>query len=517
MCIGYNSRSDNSKYEDEKKRCGPCVVCKENHTYKKKFGDKLWPTDRLFNCQKFKDMNKKQRGEILEKFKACVRCTSWAHKKTDCTMKPFICTEQIDAVQCRKDHSRLVCNSGIAYCLSVSGVSNVDPSSDESTISYLHDVKTETGEARVFWDTGSNRVLINDEFAEEHNLKKVPVTVVVNLATGTKKQMDTMMYELDLVDRENKKHTISGYGVPKIVDPEDPVDGTQVRSLFPHIPAEVFGKIPKKRADILVGLNYNGLFPSGGNGKNCVGNLKVLGTKFGSGWVIGGSHPNLRGSSPQFSPIASEIRISKIKLDVIPKIKIARTPRDKVVRELTTEFYESDHLGIEPPRRCDKCRKCANTGVCSEEKHLHSLQEEEELRLLEDAVTLVNNQVNVVYPFIKNPSCLPPNRDVAVKIASKLWRDLSRDGLLEPYNEEIRKYLERGTFVVVTKEELESYQGPHQWIIHHGVLKESASTPFCVVTNSSFNNRGNSLNSCLPKGPNIGHKTEHGDYTGTIS
>ena len=72
-------------------------------------------------------------------------------------------------------------------------------------------------------------------------------------------------------------------------------------------------------------------------------------------------------------------------------------------------------------------------------KHLHSLQEEEELILLEDAVTLVNNQVNVVYPFIKTPSCLPPNRDVAVKIAST------------------RKYLERGAFVVVTKEEFEEY------------------------------------------------------------
>ena len=54
-----NSRSDDSKYEYRKKRCGPCVICNENHTYKRKFGDKLWPTDRLFNCQKFKNMNKK--------------------------------------------------------------------------------------------------------------------------------------------------------------------------------------------------------------------------------------------------------------------------------------------------------------------------------------------------------------------------------------------------------------------------------------------------------------------------
>ena len=66
----------------------------------------------------------------------------------------------------------------------------------------------------------------------------------------------------------------------------------------------------------------------------------------------------------------------------------------------------------------------------------------------------------------------------------------------------MNKYIERGTFVKLTKEELEPYDGPKQYITHHGVLKDSVTTPLRVVTNSSFNNAGNSLNSCLPKGPN---------------
>ena len=49
---------------------------------------------------------------------------------------------------------------------------------------------------------------------------------------------------------------------------------------------------------------------------------------------------------------------------------------------------------------------------------------------------------------------------------------------------------------------MESYEGPKQYITHHAVMKESVTTPLRVVTNSSFNNQGNSLNSCLPKGPN---------------
>ena len=49
---------------------------------------------------------------------------------------------------------------------------------------------------------------------------------------------------------------------------------------------------------------------------------------------------------------------------------------------------------------------------------------------------------------------------------------------------------------------MDTYEGPHQYITHHAVFKPSVTTPLRVVTNSSFNNHGNSLNSCLPKGPN---------------
>ena len=49
---------------------------------------------------------------------------------------------------------------------------------------------------------------------------------------------------------------------------------------------------------------------------------------------------------------------------------------------------------------------------------------------------------------------------------------------------------------------MESWTGLCQYITHHGVFKDPVSTPLRVVTNSSFNNKGNSLNSCLASGPN---------------
>ena len=91
---------------------------------------------------------------------------------------------------------------------------------------------------------------------------------------------------------------------------------------------------------------------------------------------------------------------------------------------------------------------------------------------------------------------------MAIKVSLRLWNSLKRRGLLEAYNEEMRKYIARGTFVKLSQEELESYEGPHQYISRHCVFKDSVTTPLRVVTNSSFNNGGYSLNSCLPKGPN---------------
>ena len=51
-------------------------------------------------------------------------------------------------------------------------------------------------------------------------------------------------------------------------------------------------------------------------------------------------------------------------------------------------------------------------------------------------------------------------------------------------------------------EEMNEYEGPTQYISHHPVMKNSVSTPVRMVTNSSFNNGGKSLNSCLAAGPN---------------
>ena len=73
------------------------------------------------------------------------------------------------------------------------------------------------------------------------------------------------------------------------------------------------------------------------------------------------------------------------------------------------------------------------------------------------------------------------------------------------YDKEMQGYLDRGTFVVLSEDEIENWDGPVNYISHHGVVKEtSTSTKLRIMSNSSLNNnnQGLSFNDCLPKGLN---------------
>ena len=323
---------------------------------------------------------------------------------------------------------------------------------------------------------------------------------------GGEKQMPVDLYELDLEDMYGKQHSIWGYGIDLIMDPDVPVNLSKVRHLFPHVPESAFAQLPKRRIDLLIGINYNSLRPVGGLGVDSVGNLKALRSRFGCGWLLGGSHKDLQLSSPRFSNQAASARIAKVtvvpEVPLVADLQTSSSAKVTVDPLLTPDFWESEQMGVLPPRKCLKCKQCALKGECSETHYLLTLKEQAELELIRQNISIQEGEIHVKYPFLKDPNCLPNNREVAVKVAGRLWNSLKKDGLLNKYHEEMNKYIERGTFVKLTKEELESYDGPKQYITHHGVLKDSVTTPLRVVTNSSFNNAGNSLNSCLPKGPN---------------
>ena len=127
-----------------------------------------------------------------------------------------------------------------------------------------------------------------------------------------------------------------------------------------------------------------------------------------------------------------------------------------------------------------------------------SYKEEHELELIEDSVTIEDGQVFCQYPFIRDPNVLSDNRSEMLNKSIRMEQSMKRRGILEDYNAEFKKFIDRGVISEVTKEEIDSYDGPINVISHHGVPQPSkVTTPLRIVSSSSQDNRGHSLNSCL--------------------
>ena len=406
----------------------------------------------------------------------------------------------------------MVCGSGNAYCASVkfSGSSKENSESDNSesdcpdiaseTMMLLEDVDVKSGQvvsaARTLWDGGSNRGLVRNTFAKKMKFRTHPVSYKLSAVGTTDIVKDGIIYEFDVVDRSGQVHSIWGFGVDEIIDPPDPVNLQPVRDLFPHVPETVFDKLPKKPIDLLIGLNFFSLHPDGGQGINCSGNLKVLHSKFSKGWLVAGSHPLLQLGQP--SPTSSALTIARVcRVELKPEFSIKSDVNFKP--QYTKDFWDTDNMGVLPPRRCCRCMSCS---VCTDAALIHSQKEQDELELLQKSIKLENGQLNVSYPFIQSPECFPNNRDSAVAMAIKQESRLKKKGALEKYNVELYKYITRGILVPISEQEKSEYKGPVNYISHHAVEKQSPTTPFRIVTNSSLRNGVRSLNDCLPKGPN---------------
>ena len=134
-------------------------------------------------------------------------------------------------------------------------------------------------------------------------------------------------------------------------------------------------------------------------------------------------------------------------------------------------------------------------------------KEQAELVLIEEGIHF-NQEEGVVkfeYPIVGNINKLEDNWGQAMAIEKKVEERLERHGELDAYNDEMRGYLERGTFREISPEELKDWKGPVNYIAHHGVRKPSSkTTKVRIVSNSSLSNKnsGVSYNDMLPKGPN---------------
>ena len=506
----------------------PCPACNQQHTFTNREGKEV-PSKRLgASCSVFSNLGANERVALLEKVKGCAGCLDFTgkHQRDQCPARqrdgqPFTCSEKVNGVRCGKKHHFMLHGSTSKFSCYVQvnrAHVSVAPTAEEiaanhhtTTLMQLQMVPVRGSNilCLTFFDTGSDVHLVRKEYALKIGLKGT--AVMLNLSTtGQKKEhKQTMVYWVPLLDREGETHYIYAYEMDNITAPMEAEDVSLAEELFPMVSKGALER-PSGPVDLLVGIHMAGIFPYLANREEHLkGNLRLMTSIFGTGFLLDGDHAGISASVMMASPEALKLTragsVNQVKISVEEE-QVKRFHR--VAKNAVFQFPECEELGIGQPRRCGGCTTCVR---CSSTAVALTRREQEELTMIERNIELdvEKQEVTFHYPLIKDPKLLVDNRGTAEAIARSLERALIRQKGVEAYNQEVKAFVDRGTFVQLSREEMEDWtsQGkPVNYISHQPVMKEqSFTTKLRIVSNTSLiNNRANGLsyNDLLPKGPN---------------
>ena len=132
--------------------------------------------------------------------------------------------------------------------------------------------------------------------------------------------------------------------------------------------------------------------------------------------------------------------------------------------------------------------------------------DKETLSKFSDSIVYEDNQYWVNLPWKLNPAVVPTNYRMARGQLNSLMRNLEKEPeKLKHYHEIIQDYVEKDFIEEVTDQTVKGHYLPH-----HGVLKDSKTTPLRIVFNASakINNETLSLNDALETGPALTEKLQ---------
>lgn len=133
-----------------------------------------------------------------------------------------------------------------------------------------------------------------------------------------------------------------------------------------------------------------------------------------------------------------------------------------------------------------------------------SCRDNQEDQLLSNLCEKTGSQWTMQYPWSKDARLLPNNRMQAEKLLFARERQLMKTpSLAKSYDNQIQEMINSQFTRKLSIDEIENYTGPVFYLPHHGVLKDSKSTPIRVVFNSSVVFHGHSLNDYWEKGPDL--------------
>ena len=413
-------------------------------------------------CRKFIDMPLDEKYKLLRDKFACYGCLIPGHSAIDC-VKRSPCTRN----NCDRLHHEVL------HPPEKSTVNNSLNSYTESTNCLLQvmpiPIKSrKMGNLNVFWDSGATVSLITNNKAIEHGLKGTPVTLRIITVGGIERKENSFRYLVPLIDVEGRVRNIVAYGINCITNDLVDISLNNIKEKFHGVDVLQIRE-PEGSVDLLVGFEYAAWHPIVEQAK---GQLLLLSNIFGK--CFGGNYSRYKSESEKD---VVDISVSHVSL---------------------SEFFTIESMGVNTDPKCGGCR----CGKCAVGGKNYTLKEERELALIKSNLKFVDHW-EVIYPWIKDPKCLPNNKTVAMKKLVQTERRLAnQEDVRIKYMKQMDDMVERKIARKLTEEELREYQGPIHYIAHHAVINDSSkTTPMRIVFNSSANYKGHILNEYWGKGP----------------
>ena len=490
------------RFEEMKLKIGACPHCSEHHSFVGGKTKEEIVSASFRNCKEFLDLDVRGRASVVEANKACAQCLDWRHDRTTCEKVKKPCGKREGASKCTKLHNWLLHGSTTKYCNNIA----LSQGKQKKTV-LLHMFSMTFSNYGLtitcFMDDGSEITLIKEELARSMKLVGKKGIVWLQLAGETKPtRFELNHYKVVIPLNDGTRKTIEAVGVPHVTDNNaGTIDVSIAYKLFPHLPKGAVDR-SDDAVGLLIGQDNAELLPSGGEGKDRVGGLRVMRVNLGSGWVMGGHHPKIEGELIKFTALTNSLR-SGARSAQIKRVNFIRN-----TCPIDVPYLDPEDLSITLPRRCSKCLNCQR---CTEEVQEMSRREQEELRLIRANLTVDRKRRKLVakYPFIKDPSRLKDNEWQAKKMAEQLERKLTKKEGLEAYNREFQVMLDFPAIKRVSRKELFNWKeggGKINFISHHDVNRPNkATTQKRMVSNSSMPNAGTgpAVNELWPKGPNL--------------
>ena len=211
------------------------------------------------------------------------------------------------------------------------------------------------GTVLTMYDTGANVNIVVTKVAESLGLQGRPVTQTITTAGGERTVCTTKQYWVPLRKRSGEVYRVLCLGMDRITEDVELVDVSKAARLFGVDAADVFR--PKGQVDLILGIGEAGVFPVH---KRKIGNLQLLGSCFGSGQLLAGSHSCLKytgqrkGAGPRHFRRKGHGTGSRVRTKPA-RVNLFHSEFECLTTRAEASFCESEELGPSQPARGRTC------------------------------------------------------------------------------------------------------------------------------------------------------------------